>query len=159
LEVEGLESRKLLSVTSHKFSVPSASPGVDTQSAVIEAVNDGPMVTSVSRFGVHAQRTTIVIGFNEPLAPGPAQNPFNYRITDFASRVYPIASAVYDPTAMTVTIQPKILLDIHRTYRLIVIGRQPTGITSSTGVFLDGAGTGQPATDFVTNITRNTLVL
>jgi hypothetical protein len=159
LEVEGLESRKLLSVASYEFSRHSANPVSTSQGAEIAAVNDGPRVISVSRFGVHAQRTTIVIGFNEPLAPGTAQNPFNYRITDFASRVYPIASAVYDPTAMTVTIQPRILLDIHRTYRLIVIGRQPTGITSSTGVFLDGAGTGQPATDFVTNITRKTLVL
>ena len=41
---------------------------------------DGPQVTSVQRYGFHAQPTYLVINFNSPLDPSPAQNVSNYQI-------------------------------------------------------------------------------
>jgi hypothetical protein len=63
--------------------------------------------------------------------------------------VIPISSAVYDPTNLTVTLFPSALLSLHTFYQLTVNGATPNGLTSSTGVALDGAGNGTSGTNFV----------
>jgi hypothetical protein len=50
-------------------------------------------------------------------------------------------------------------LDLHKIYRLRVIGTPPEGITDTAGEYLDGTGTGQPGTDYVTKLTAADLVL
>jgi hypothetical protein len=48
-------------------------------------------------------------------------------------------------------------LDIHKTYKLTVVGTPPNGLTSSTGVFLDGANNGKSGSNYQVLITRFTL--
>ena len=52
--------------------------------------------------------------------------------------------------------RPGGLIDVHNTYRLTVKGAQPGVLTGTSGTPL--SGTGIPGTDYVTTITRATLV-
>ena len=70
-----------------------------------------------------------------------------------------IKSAVYNPSALTVTLRPAHLLDIHAEYQLTVVGTAPNGLTDTTGKLLDGAGTGQPGSNYVASVTRQNLVI
>jgi hypothetical protein len=108
-----------------------------------------PTVASLVRFGFHAQQTSLVLTFSTALNATPAQNVNNYQIMTMNGTVIPISSAVYDPTNLTVTLIPSSLLSLHTFYQLTVNGTTPNGLTSSTGVALDGAGNGTPGTNFV----------
>ncbi len=121
--------------------------------------SDGPQITSVQRFGYHHRRTTLVLTFDEPLDPTTATSLGNYRILGPSYRTIRIASAAYDPVTRTVTLSPARRLNVHRNYLLTVVGAASTGVTDIYGDLLDGARTGQPGSDFVTTISRKTLVL
>jgi hypothetical protein len=118
---------------------------------------DGPRVTSVQRFGFHAQPTFLVIAFNSALDPVPATKISNYLITGPNGGRIKVSSATYNATTHTVTLRPAQLLNISKTYRLTINGTAPSGLTNSAGVLLDGAGTGQPGSNFVTSITSSNL--
>jgi hypothetical protein len=66
-----------------------------------------------------------------------------------------VSAAVYDASALTVTLFPSDNLDIHNDYQLTVIGTAG-GVTGVTGVPLAGAG-GVAGTNYVANITIDTL--
>ena len=108
-----------------------------------------PTVVSLMRFGFHMQQTTLVLTFSTALDPTPAQNVNNYQLVDSTGTSIPITSAVYDPTSLTVTLTPSQLLNLQMVYQLTVIGTTPGGLTSSTGVPLDGAGNGTPGSNYV----------
>lgn len=130
-----------------------------TSAIVGQIVNAIPTVVSVIRNGVHAQPTTLEIRFNTPLDSSRAQNLANYRLTGPHNRVIAVKSAVLASDGMTVTLRFRQSLNLHQTYVLKVIGTPPTGITSAAGVYLDGASTGVPGSNFVTTITSQNLRL
>ena len=108
-----------------------------------------PTVASLVRFGFHMQQTSLVLTFSTALNPTPAQDVNNYQILTMNGTAIPISSAVYDPANLTVTLVPSELLSLHTFYQLTVNGATPNGLTSSTGVPLDGQGNGTPGTNFV----------
>ena len=127
---------------------------------------DGPTVTQVQRFGFHEQPTSIVLTFDESLAPALADNPAEYQIITLGGpgrggshvrHVTPVVLAVYDPATDTVILDPAQRLDVHNRYELIVAGTGPSGLTDSSGRLLDGRGTGVPGSDFMTVISFKTL--
>ena len=65
--------------------------------------------------------TTIVLSFNKPLEPA-ARRLENFRITGQKGARMSIRSAVYDPTAHTITLHPSERLSIHHPYKLIISG-------------------------------------
>ena len=101
------------------------------------------------RFGFHMQQTTLVLTFSTALDPTSAQNVNNYQLVTSTGASIPITSAVYDPATLTVTLTPSQLLNLQLVYQLTVIGTTPGGLTSATGVPLDGAGNGTPGSNFV----------
>ncbi|MEW4569479.1 choice-of-anchor Q domain-containing protein [Tautonia sp. JC769] len=118
-----------------------------------------PVVTGLHRQGFHARPTRLLLSFSEPMDPHRAGSPDGYRLVapgrdgrlgTADDRAVPIASAVPDPSGTTVTLVPGLRLPLHRAYRLTVIGTPPEGLTSASGAFLDGSGTGRPGSDFVT---------
>ncbi len=125
---------------------------------VFPAPGDGPTVVQLERFGFHDFPTTLVLTFDRALAPDTAQDPRNYKITDADGHVIPIRSIVYDPSTLTVAIYPARSLDLHRTYRLTVIGKAPTGLTDTAGILLDGALTGHPGSNFVAKVNASDLL-
>jgi hypothetical protein len=113
----------------------------------------------MSRYGVHDHSTVLVLYFNAPLDPARAQDVSNYVLTDSAGRRIGVSSATYDATTMTVMLRPSSRLNLHRAYTLEVIGSGSTGLTGANGVALDGSGSGQPGTNFVTQVTWTALTV
>jgi hypothetical protein len=113
---------------------------------------DGPQVTSVARYGYHIQPTYILIYFNGPLAPSPAENLANYRIIGPGGRTIKIRRAIYDAATNTVTLVPALRLNLHWTYDLSINGSTASGLTSPEGLLLDGAGTGVPGSNYMTRL-------
>jgi hypothetical protein len=108
-----------------------------------------PTVASLVRFGFHMQQTTLVLTFSTALAAAPAENVNNYQLVSADGTSIPITSAVYDPAHLTVTLTPSQLLSLQKVYQLTVIGKAPGGLTSATGVPLDGLGNGTPGSNYV----------
>jgi hypothetical protein len=115
------------------------------------------MVISVQRFGFHAQPTLVVLRFNQALAPAPAENPSNYHVFNFKSRPVTVGTAAYNTQTHTVVLVLRRPLNLFHAVPLLVNGTSPNGLTSATGVFLDGANTGQPGSDFSALIDRRIL--
>ena len=118
-----------------------------------------PTVTLVQRFGFHADPTRIVLTFSAPLDPARAQDVRNYRIVGPGGEAVAIDSATYDPAADTVTLDPHTRLNLHQLYKLTVIGTAPGGVADTSGVLLDGAGNGQPGSNYVATLKAADLVL
>ena len=118
----------------------------------------GPIVLKVQRIGVHDHPTSLVLTFNKPLNAASAQNVRNYRLLNPHGRAARITVAIYDPSRLTVTLHPALRLDLRRDYQLTVVGKPPHGVQDTTGKLLVGAGTGQPGSNFVTEVTSANLV-
>ncbi len=118
---------------------------------------DGPQVTSVQRFGFHAQPTSLVISFNGPLDPSPAQNAANYQILAPNGHRIRVRSAIYNSATNSVTLVLAELLVLRKSYRLTINGTSASGLTNPDGLLLDGAGTGRPGSNYVTSVTRSNL--
>ena len=112
------------------------------------------------------QQTSLVLAFSTALDATSADNVSNYQIVNEGGtgvggnqvgQTVPVSTATYDPSTLTVTLIPAQLLDLQNVYQLTVIGTPPSGLTSSTGVALDGAGTGTPGTNYVVSITGKLL--
>ena len=97
--------------------------------------------------------------FDKALDPASAQDPLNYTITNSQGHAIRIASIVYDPSALTVTLSPATRLNVHRSYHLTVIGTAPTGVTDTSGKLLDGALTGHPGSNYTATVTALDLVI
>jgi transglutaminase-like putative cysteine protease/uncharacterized membrane protein len=122
--------------TSTPTTVPSAMPG--------------PEVTKVVRYGIHMSPTTIVLSFSEQLDPATAQNVRNYRLIGPDGHRIRIKSAVYDPSAMKVTLHPSQRVSIHHPYRLVVNGASSNGVMATNGLHLVGSKNGLPGSNFKT---------
>jgi hypothetical protein len=105
------------------------------------------------------QPTEVVLTFSSGLDPARAQDVRNYRIVGPAGRRIAINSAVHDPTTNTVTLQPNEKINLHHNYQLTVIGIGPGGVASVSGTPLDGAGDGDPGSNFVTTLNWRNVVL
>jgi hypothetical protein len=144
-------------------------PSSSTTAAV--TIHDGPTILSVQRMGVHALATTIVLTFSEPLDADGAQQVSNYQLTTPQGRPIRIRKAVYDSATNSVTLHPAIRLSLRRVYGLTVVASIGNLIDGSgrvagvigeikdlSGLLLDGAGNGQPGSNFYTSISRANLV-
>jgi hypothetical protein len=81
---------------------------------------------------------------------GPAEPDNRFGIRD--DQAIGFRSIRYDAAAQTVTLRPIRRLPLRRTFQLTIRGTPPIGLKDSAGMYLDGAGTGQPGTDYVARI-------
>jgi uncharacterized repeat protein (TIGR01451 family) len=143
---------------------------ITTITAISPTVSaDGPVITSVERFGSGRQPAGIVLTFNEPLDPTRAQDPIEYllfapgrgkRSLGRIHHAITISSAAYDAGALSVALSfAGHRLKRHAVYELLIRGTAPGGLTGLNGLFLDGRGTDHPGTDDVILIDGNQLVL
>jgi Bacterial Ig-like domain (group 3) len=128
-------------------------------SGVVSEVIDpaAPVVMSLQRTGVHLQPTLLVLSFSTPLDAASAQNLNNYLLVQMVpgrpgrpSRPLAIKlkAAVYNPILQTVTLVPRVRLNLRQIYRLTVVGTAPNGVRSATGQLLDGNNNGQPGSNY-----------
>jgi hypothetical protein len=113
--------------------------------------NEAPTVVSVQRAGVQ-NSTFLVITFSEPMNARHADDIANYRLVwDPGSEgdlIITIRSARYNVGAQTVTLRLAQRLPLSGKGLLTVVGTPSGGLMSTSGVFLDGNGTGQPGSDY-----------
>ena len=124
--------------------------------------SDGPRVTSVVRYGYHAQPTYIVITFNMALDPTSAQLASNYpvvgyQIVGLIGRPIPVKFATYNAMTDKVTLVFARRLILRKNYMLTINGTTSSGVKSINGLLLDGANTGQPGSNYVTLISQYNL--
>ena len=86
-----------------------------------------------------------------------AENVANYTVTGALGTNYSVTSAVYNSADDTVTLSFGQRLNVHLIYTITVNGMSPNGLTSTTGVLLDGAGNGQPGSNYVQTFGRGIL--
>jgi hypothetical protein len=126
-----------------------------------------PTVANLQSFGVHLQPTTLVVTFSQPMDAARAESLAEYRLigpgpdhkfgTKDDHRIR-IRSARYNPATNSVVLRPVRRLPLHDTFQLTVKGTAPDGLTSTLGILLDGAKTGQPGSNYVARITGKLLV-
>jgi len=141
------------------LAVYSGSGAYGPSSSSAKFLSEGPQVVGLSRYGFHARPTVLVLNFNSPLDPVRAQDVSNYVIVNEYGKRIDVKSASYDAATQTVTLLPSQKLKVRRTYTLTVIGTGPNGLTSSSGLPLDGAGTSHPESDFTAKIRWTALTL
>jgi hypothetical protein len=103
--------------------------------------------------------TVLVVSFSMGLDPASATNPNNYVLVDPSGRRIGFRSVSYDSSAHTVTLRPRELVNLHHNYRFTIKGSGRHGVASGAHTLLDGAGDGQPGTDFVMTLNWRELVL
>jgi hypothetical protein len=122
---------------------------------------------NLERFGVHLHPTGLVVTFSQPMDAVRAESRAEYRLIgpgpdhkfgtrdDYRIR---IRSVRYHPATNSVVLRPIRRLPLHDTFQLTVKGTAPDGLTSTLGILLDGANTGQPGSNYVARITGKLLV-
>jgi hypothetical protein len=103
--------------------------------------------------------TAVVLTFSAALDPTTAEDVRNYRIVGPAGRRIAINSAVYNPTTNAVTLHPKEKINLHHNYHLTVIGNRPGGVASVFDTRLNGAGDGDPGSNYVATLNWKNVVL
>jgi hypothetical protein len=111
---------------------------------------DGPQIVGLSRLGFNLRPTVIVLSFNQPLNVQAAQNPASYALYNSHGHHYALASVLYNPANLTVSIVPWRRLPVKGTFILEVVGSGANGVVNANGLELDGTGSGQPGSNFVT---------
>ena len=132
---------------------------VNSPPAPTPATSAGPRLTGVKRYGYHAMPTTVVLTFDQPLDPGPAEDVRNYVILDPSGHRMRINRAVLDPTRLTVTLHPAQRISIHHPYQLTVNGAGPGAVSNMSGQPLDSEDAGQPGSSDHAVLTWRQLVL
>ena len=99
-------------------------------------------------YGYHMGQTSIVLTFDQALDAVTAEDADDYRITGPAGRTIAVRKAVYDPADLTVTLYPVDRVNVHKTYKLIVDGTSPHGLTNTSGQSLDGTDRGSPDSNY-----------
>jgi uncharacterized repeat protein (TIGR01451 family) len=164
--VTPLSAGTLSNLASASATETDLTPGDNSinQVTIVTALSavSGPVVTSVQRFGFHVLPTTLVLTFDRLLDPARAQNPDNYQIVALggAPRGIRITSATYNPSTRTVTLRPAHRLNLHRLFRLTVVGTGAGGVTDVSGNRLDGQDApGSSGSNFLTIVSAADLVL
>ncbi len=125
-----------------------------------------PTVMDLRPFYIPDRPTTIVLTFSDPMTAAPAQDPANYRLVwanqahrpgTTVDEVIPIRRAQYDAATESVTLRLVRRLSPNRTYTLTVNGTSPGALTSTSGTYLDGPGTGGAGVDAVIRFGRRVL--
>jgi uncharacterized repeat protein (TIGR01451 family) len=116
-----------------------------------------PFVDRLSRFGVHGQSTSLLVGFTEPVEESTVENLQNYRLVTAGpdgrfgtrdDRRLAIDSATYSGVNRAVTLNLLRRLPLSTRVQLTVVGVRPDGIVDLDGNFLAGSD-GIPGTNFV----------
>jgi hypothetical protein len=137
------------------------------QSQLPPEVHQPPVVVQVQRHGVHYHPTTLVVTFSQPMDAASVQDLANYQLVlagpdhHFGTRddrAIRIKAVQYNTASETATIRPAHRLPLRREFQLTIVGTPPTGLKGISGLFLDGAGTGETGTNYVIVINDKLLV-
>lgn len=139
-------------------TIPLSGPGANTivgsTVSFQQVATFGPAVQDIQTTGDGANLQSVVVAFSRPLREANAEDLRNYRIDILDARGrrigrVSIASAVYDPVALTVTLTPTQPLAAAGHYRITILATRRSGILDELGRRLDGNLDGMPGDNFV----------
>lgn len=145
-------------------TVPAGAEAESQPIGVSQVDPGGLRILGVRRFGLHARPTRLSVAFSRPLDQARAENRRNYLLIASGpdlqlgtrdDQVLPFRTARYDAGSQTVRLGLGRAVPLTgREYVLAVNGTPPTGLTDTTGQFLDG-GTGSGTDAFALVDARN----
>ncbi|MFM7132262.1 MAG: FG-GAP-like repeat-containing protein, partial [bacterium] len=157
----GLISGTPMALGTYSFSVLGTGSGFQSvmNYQMLVQPSAAPVVTNLVRYGYHAQPTTLVATFSQPLDATSAGNVANYVLTSagadgrFGTRDdknIPLASASYNTASNSVTLRlVQKNIPLRQLYRLGINGTPTAGLQNTGGIFLGGQGVGAPGTNYV----------
>ncbi len=119
---------------------------------------DGPQVARVQVIAPSNQAASVVVYFNQPLAPSSAQSVANYSVVGPGGQRVRVKSAAYNPVRRTVTLVLGQPLSRRVKDRLTINGETSTALTNPLGVPLDGGYTGQSGSNYASWLTAGEFV-
>jgi hypothetical protein len=124
--LESLEGRRVYSAT------PIAAPA-------------GPLVQASQLWIEGGKVQGFIISFNQPMAPGPVQDPRNFQIYELSpfSQV-PLSRAVYVPTLREVILIPAYPMPVTKYSAASGAAGHPSQIVNTVGQGINNQGTGYP---------------
>ena len=103
--------------------------------------------------------TVVMVTYSMALDPTTAQDIRNYVIVNPSGQRVAIASAVYDAAAHTVTLRPKVKINLHHNYQFTILGTGPSGVAGADHTLLDGGLDGEAGSNYVTTLNWKNVVL
>ena len=160
LSQNGLISGTPMGLGTYNFTVlgsGSGFNGVMNYQMLVQAAA-APVVTNLVRYGYHAQPTTLVATFSQPLDAASASNVANYVLTSAGAdgrfgtkddKNIALASASYNAGSNSVTLRlVQKNIPLRHVYALSINGTPISGLQNTGGVYLGGQGVGAPGTNF-----------
>jgi uncharacterized repeat protein (TIGR01451 family) len=117
-----------------------------------------PQVAQLSWIGTARSISSVNLAFSAPLDPGCATNAANYALINMSAggRAIALGTPQYNATTHSVTLVPTAPLAAGQYYEVVVQAGGTTGIHDIAGLMLDGAGTGNPGTNYVASFAQGT---
>jgi hypothetical protein len=157
----GMPDETMISNTAAVSAATFDSNLANNSQTVTTSVLSPPTVVDLRRFGYHAQPTILVVSFSAPLDAAAAQNVGNYQIEKVGAprrgHVTRVREAAYDSATNTVKLYMAHRLNVHDLYQIVITGTAPAGLRGTDGAFLDGAGAGEPGSNYVGSISGKIL--
>ena len=161
LSQNGLISGTPMALGTYNFTVLGSGSGfygVMNYQMLVQAAA-APVVTNLVRYGYHAQPTTLVATFSQPMNATSADNVANYVLTSAGAdgrfgtkddKKIALASASYNAGSNSVTLRlVQKNIPLRHVYALSVNGNPTAGLQNTGGVYLGGQGVGAPGTNFM----------
>ncbi len=117
-----------------------------------------PEVSSLTWTGTSRSITSLAVGFSQPLDPKYAMLQGDYQLVapGLGNIVIPLTPQSYNSSSFSVTLVPSIALPSGQYYYIQIVGTGPNAIRDIAGNLLDGAGSGQPGSNYEASFAQGT---
>ncbi len=146
------------------LSSPSGGATIGPQGTTLLRIMDvdpnytPPEVQSLTWAGTSRSITSLTVSFSEPLDPHYAMMPADYELVapGLGNMVVPLTPQSYDGSKFSVTLVPSVALPSGQFYYIQIVGSGPNAIRDIGGNLLDGAGNGQPGSNYQASFAQGT---
>ncbi len=146
------------------LSSPSGGASIGLQATTVLQIIDidpndkPPEVSSLTWTGTSRSITSLAVGFSQPLDPKYATLQADYQLVapGLGNRVIPLTPQSYNSSNLSVTLVPSIALPSGQYYYIEIVGSGSNAIRDIAGNLLDGAGSGQPGSNYQASFAQGT---
>ncbi len=146
------------------LSSPSGGATIGSQGTTLLQIVDvdpnytPPEVQSLTWGGTSRSITSLTVSFSEPLNPQYAMIPGDYELVapGLGNMAVPLTPQSYDGSTFSVTLVPSVALPSGQFYYIQIVGSGPNAIRDIGGNLLDGAGNGNPGSNYQASFAQGT---
>jgi hypothetical protein len=117
-----------------------------------------PEVQSLTWAGTSRSITSLTVGFSSPLDQRYAMIQGDYQLVapGLGNKVVPLTPQYYNSSSFSVTLVPSVALPSGQFYYIQIVGSGPSAIRDIGGNLLDGAGNGDPGSNYQASFAQGT---